>query len=80
MKRLRVLYFAELAERAGCAEQVLMSSADTLAALYAELQQLHGFRFAQAALRPAHNGQFADWNATLQSGDEVSFLPPFSGG
>jgi molybdopterin synthase catalytic subunit/molybdopterin converting factor small subunit len=34
----------------------------------------------RAFVRPAHNGAYAGWNASLAEGDVVAFLPPVSGG
>ncbi|MCB1628597.1 MAG: MoaD/ThiS family protein [Xanthomonadales bacterium] len=76
-----VRYFAELSERAGSDQQRIQLTASTdAAALYARLQAEHGFRFPIQAMRVAVNGRLADWSQALDDGDEVCFLPPFSGG
>ena len=41
---------------------------------------MHGFRFPPESLRVAVNGRLVGWDARLSEHDEVSFLPPFSGG
>ena len=76
----RVLYFASLRDRAGCAEERVNSDAKDAQSLYAELQRVHGFALTQARLRVAINGDFASWDRALNDGDEVVFLPPVSGG
>jgi sulfur-carrier protein len=76
----RLLYFASLADRAGCSAETRASEATTPAQLYAEVAAAHGFVFARARLRVAVAGRFADWDSALADGDEVVFIPPVSGG
>ncbi|HET9835950.1 MAG TPA: MoaD/ThiS family protein [Rhodanobacteraceae bacterium] len=76
----RLLYFASLADSAGCSEEAVASDARDAHALYVELAARHGFDFTSARLRVAVNGTFTDWDHALDDGDEVVFLPPVSGG
>ncbi|MBO9664152.1 MoaD/ThiS family protein [Dokdonella sp.] len=76
----RLLYFASLADRAGCAEEVRDSAAGTPRDLYAEVAAAHRFPFAADRLRVAVNGAFVAWDHALSDRDEVVFLPPVSGG
>ena len=76
----RLLYFASLADRAGCSGETIDSIAPDPAALYDEVAARHGFVLARARVRVAINGRFADWRQSLEPGDEVVFLPPVSGG
>lgn len=79
--RLSVRYFAEMKEQAGCdSQQLRYDRAPDARALYEELRQRHAFRFAPEVLRVAVNGRFVSWEQGLAEGDEVAFLPPFSGG
>jgi molybdopterin synthase sulfur carrier subunit len=78
--RYRLLYFASLADRAGCAYETLDTRADSLPALYEEVSRKHGFQMAAERIRIAVNGSIVDWNHVLRDGDEVVFLPPVSGG
>ncbi|HNR92886.1 MAG TPA: MoaD/ThiS family protein [Dokdonella sp.] len=78
--KYRLLYFASLADRAGCDGETLESAAADPAALYAELAARHGFVFAPERLRVAVNGAFAAWTQALADGDEIVFVPPVSGG
>ena len=78
--KFRLLYFAALADAAGCAEESVASDAPDARALYAELAALHGFTSTAEHLRVAVNGAFTDWNHALADGDEVVFIPPVSGG
>lgn len=76
----QLLYFASLADHAGCAGESVQSDAKGLSALYEELRARHGFAMESARLRVAVNGQIVDWNHALADGDEIVFLPPVSGG
>jgi molybdopterin converting factor subunit 1 len=78
--RIRLLYFASLADRAGRAEETIETSATGPRDLYAEVAKTHGFSFAPERLRVAINGTLASWDRMLADGDEVVFLPPVSGG
>lgn len=78
--KYRLLYFASLADAAGCSEESIESTAVDPGGLYAEVAARHGFGFAQERLRVAVNGEFAAWDRPLADGDEVVFLPPVSGG
>ena len=79
--KIQIRYFAELKERVGTDQALLRCESPLSAAeLYQQLRQRHGFRFEPSMLRVAINGAFADWQTPLAEGDEVVFLPPFSGG
>lgn len=78
--RYRVLYFASLADRAGCAEESVRSEAVDAASLYEEVHARHALDMKPLRLRVAVNGRFVDWGQRLEDGDEVAFLPPVSGG
>jgi molybdopterin synthase sulfur carrier subunit/molybdopterin-guanine dinucleotide biosynthesis protein A len=73
-------YFALLQDQRGLAQETLSTEAKTVEDLYAELKDRHGFSLEQSALRVSVNEQFATWDASLNEGDEVVFIPPVSGG
>lgn len=75
-----LLYFASLADQAGCTGETVESAAGDPAALYEEVRKRHAFKMSRERLRVAVNGQFVEWGHALQPGDEVVFLPPVSGG
>lgn len=77
---LTILYFAQLAEERGAAQERLTGDYADLAALYAALHAQHHFSLAQNQLRVARNQMFAEWTDAPQDGDEIAFIPPVSGG
>ena len=76
----RILYFASLRDAAGRDAEEVASETRDARQLYGECKQRHGFTMEADRLRMALNGEFADWNSTLENGDEIAFLPPVSGG
>ena len=80
MKRIQVQYFAVLREQAGCSEEKIETPADTPASLYQELCRRHGFTLPAEGLKVAINDDFTAWDAPLEDGSRVVFIPPFAGG
>jgi sulfur-carrier protein len=78
--RVKVGYFAWLRERAGCEAEDISTSAKTPAQLWTELDARHDFATERHHLRVAVNDAFSNWDATLEEGDRVVFIPPVSGG
>ncbi|HKE47205.1 MAG TPA: MoaD/ThiS family protein [Rhodanobacteraceae bacterium] len=78
--KIRLLYFASLADRAGRTEEIRDTVATNPRDLYAEIAREHGFAFAPERLRVAVNDALVGWDHALADGDEVVFLPPVSGG
>jgi len=78
--KFRLLYFASLADRAGCAAESVDARASDLASLYDEVRQRHDFNLDRERLRVAVNGHIVAWDHLLNEDDEIVFLPPVSGG
>jgi molybdopterin synthase sulfur carrier subunit len=80
--RVKVLFFGRLKEIIGHGEESIASAdATTIEQLFA----LYSTRNSELAkYRPSlvasRNQEFVGWDTPLQSGDEVAFLPPVSGG
>lgn len=79
---IRVLFFGQLKEIAGCAEQDLaLEEGATAAAVFEHYAALHPrFGGLRSSLVMAVNEEFAAPGTVLRDGDEVAFLPPVSGG
>jgi molybdopterin converting factor subunit 1 len=80
MVEVTAQYFAAFREQAGRDREVLSTSSDTAAALFAEVSRRHGFRDSTATCKVAVNGEIVRWDARLASGDVVLFFPPVAGG
>ncbi len=78
--KVKLLYFASLADRAGRTEESVETHTSDPATLYDDVRQRHGFSLGKERVRVAVNGQIVDWNHPLNEGDEIVFLPPVSGG
>ncbi len=80
--RLRVLFFGQLKDIAGQAEEELQVREGTTAGeLFERLATRHaGLAALRASLVFARNREFVRANQPLADGDEVAFLPPVSGG
>ncbi len=79
---IEVLYFAALAERAGCRAEVVEVGAEaTVAELWSELVRRHP-ALAGLSYHPlvACDRTWAGWDRTLAAVREVAFVPPLSGG
>ena len=80
--RVKVLFFGRLKEIAGAAEELVELTPgscieDLFANFVARQPEFASFRRSLVASR---NQEFAAWSTLLDSGDEVAFLPPVSGG
>jgi molybdopterin converting factor subunit 1 len=80
--RVKVLFFGRLKELAGAAEESVQVTPgsrieDLFASLVARQPEFASYRSSVVASR---NQEFAAWSTPLDSGDEIAFLPPVSGG
>jgi molybdopterin synthase sulfur carrier subunit len=80
--RVKALFFGGLKEVAGRAEEsVELAPGSRIEDLFAHFisrcPELSRYRGSLVASR---NQEFAAWNTQLESGDEIAFLPPVSGG
>lgn len=79
-RRVHVQYFAILREEAGASEETVETAAPTLADLYDELAERHGFSLARERLKVVANEEFDEWTRPVRDGDTVVFIPPVAGG
>jgi molybdopterin converting factor subunit 1 len=80
--RVKVLFFGRLKEAAGVAEESVELARgsrieDLFAGFIARFPELARYRGSLVASR---NQEFTAWSTPLDSGDEIAFLPPVSGG
>ncbi len=75
---IRVLLFAALSDRAGWQERTMPLAVQPLTAL--EVWQVLDLGPWSPSLRVAINQILVEPDHPVQPGDEVAFLPPFTGG
>jgi molybdopterin converting factor subunit 1 len=80
--RVKVLFFGRLKEVAGVAEEfVELAPGSRIEDLFASFVALRPeFASYRSSLVASRNQEFAGWSTPLDSGDEIAFLPPVSGG
>lgn len=79
---MKVLYFAQAAQIAGCREESWETAAPlSLEEFWAELEKRHpGTGSLRASCRIARNREYLSLESELHPGDEVAVIPPVSGG
>ena len=78
--QIKVIYFAQLADVAGKAEETREVSDCSPAALYADIQAAYNFPHEFTQLQVAINHELSAHETELQDGDTIAFLPPMTGG
>ena len=80
--KVRARLFARLREQAGVdGADLELAAGATVADAYVALRRAYPSLEANRSLiRPALNRAFAEWEAPVNEGDEVAFIPPVSGG
>ena len=79
-RRLKISYFASLREQRGLSSEEIESMVNTAEELYLELKERYNFSLEARQLKVAINAKYKDMNTSLNSGDEVVFIPPVAGG
>ena len=80
--RVKVLFFGRLKEIAGAAEEfVELKPGSRIEELFASMvARRPEFASYRSSVVASRNQEFAAWSTPLDSGDEIAFLPPVSGG
>ena len=76
----KILYFAQLADLAGKAEEVREFSSITVMELYKQLAQEYQLPHKFSQLQVAINHELCAHKKELNDGDSIAFLPPMTGG
>lgn len=78
---MRLRFFAQCADWAGRREmEVPLENSRVLTAVLRELPGLASLLANRKDLKVAVNCEYAHFDTEVQDGDEVAFMPPFSGG
>ena len=78
--KIKVNYYALFREQAGCSGEEVETESTDASALFESLKTKHGFSMERKHVRLAVNDAFVDWDAPLNDGDQVVFIPPVAGG
>lgn len=79
-KNLVLQYFTLWGEGRGVQSERVTTAAATPRELFEELKARIGCRMPPNIIKVIVNDAVVSWDAPLRDGDQVSFLPPFSGG
>lgn len=79
-KTVQLNYYSRFAELTEKTNEAWSTKADTVEALWFELNKQYGFGQDMGAVRPAVNHEFCDWQRGINDRDIISFIPPVSGG
>jgi molybdopterin-guanine dinucleotide biosynthesis protein A len=75
-----VEYFAVFRAQAKRASEEIALDGASLPEVYARMRARHGFVLERDSIHVAINDVYASWDAVLQPGDRLVFIPPVSGG
>ena len=78
--KVKILYFAQLADLAGKIEESVDLSDSSPSALYENLKLKYTFPHEFKQLQVAVNHQLSAHQTELKDGDTIAFLPPMTGG
>ena len=79
-KNFTIRYFALVGARRGTQTESYATEAETARQLLHEIQANGHFPLTTNIVKAAINDEFVEWDAPIHDGDQVTLLPPFSGG
>ncbi len=77
---IRVQYVGSFGDDAGLKGETIETTAETPLDLFEEVRKSRPLKLGCGYMRIVINGQMAEWQDRLKSGDEVAFYPPVGGG
>ena len=79
-KNVAIRYFALVGARRGTQTETYETDADTARQLLHEIQAGGDIPLTTNIVQAAINGAFVHWDSPIHDGDQITLLPPFSGG
>ena len=79
-KNVTIRYFALVGARRGTQTEAYTTAAGTARELLHEIQANGRFPLTTNIVKAAINDEFVEWDAPIKDGDQITLLPPFSGG
>ena len=75
-----IRYFALVGARRGTQTESYATEAETARQLLHEIQAGGHFPLTTNIVKAAINDEFVEWDNPIKDGDQITLLPPFSGG
>lgn len=79
-KKIILRYFALVGSRRGTQSESYETQADTARQLLHEIQAGGIIPLTTNIVKAAINDELVEWDTPIHDGDQVTLLPPFSGG
>jgi molybdopterin converting factor small subunit len=79
-KNLSIRYFALVGPSRGTRTARYETEAETARHLLHEIQANRKIPLSTHIVKAAINNEFVEWDAPIRDGDQITLLPPFSGG
>ena len=79
-KKITVRYFSMMGARRGTQTEPYETEAKTARQLLHEIQAGGKIPLTTHIVKAAIHDEFVDWDAPIKDGDQITLLPPFSGG
>ena len=79
-KKVTIRYFALVGARRGTQTEPYETEAGTARQLLHEIQANGHFPLTTNIVKAAINDEFVEWDNPIKDGDQITLLPPFSGG
>jgi len=80
MSAITIEYFAVFRAQAKRASEDVPFDGSSLTEIFESARIRHGFALSRDSVHVAVNDAYASWDAVLNPGDRVVFIPPVSGG
>ena len=78
--KVHIRYFAALRDSSGISGETLETRTQSVRELVDELIVSRGLGLSSSLIRIAVNGSFVDDQTLVNDGDEITLIPPVSGG
>ena len=79
-KNVTIRYFALVGARRGTQTEPYQTEATTARQLLHEIQAGGQIPLTTNIVKAAINDEFVEWDNPIKDGDQITLLPPFSGG